>query len=149
MAFQTVAGTTLAVSTAAPSTYDATGYGALSWTSVGEITDIGGDLGRDYQTVEHAPIAQSQIILKKGGYRLGQIDLTMAWDQADAGQDLLRTAGDDNDDILSVRITKQDGGIRYFTAQVLKFVERFGTVNNINVGMCSLLRQRDVVMSPA
>jgi hypothetical protein len=149
MGWQTVAGTTLAVCVAAPATYDAAGYGALAWTAVGEITNIGGDLGKDFQTAEHAPIAQSQILQRKANYRLGQVDLDLAWDQADAGQDILRAAGDDPDDIISVKITKQNGDFRYFTAQVLKFVERFGAGGDVNKGMCSLLRQRDVVMSPA
>lgn len=149
MAFETVAGTVLSVSVGVPATYDSTGYAALSWTAVGEITNIDGELGRQYNVVEHSTIANSQTIQRKGGYKLNSIDLVVAWDQADAGQDLCRTAADDADDILSVRIVKQSGGIRYFTAQVQKFTEKFGTSDTVNQGMVSLLRQRDVVMNPA
>lgn len=149
MAFETLAGTALSVSVGVPATYDAAGYAALSWTAVGEITSIDGGLGRDYNIVEHAPIATSQVVQKKGGYKLGTLDLTVAWDQSDAGQDLMRTAADDGNDILSIRIVKQGGDIRYFTAQVSKFLENFGTVDSVVNGAVSLLRQRDVVMNPA
>jgi len=89
------------------------------------------------------------VIQVKGNYRLGSQDLVLAWDQSDAGQDILRTAADDGNDVISVRITKQDGGLRYFTAQVSKFLENLGTADAVNQGMVTLLRQRDIVMSPA
>lgn len=149
MGFQTVAGSTLACSTSAPATYDAAGYGALSYTTIGEITDLGGNLGREYNIVSHSPVATSQVIEKKASYRLGSQDIVLAWDQSDAGQDLLRAAANDADDVLSFKLTKQNGDIRYFTAQVSKFLENFGGADNVNQGMVTLLRQTDVVMSPA
>jgi hypothetical protein len=116
---------------------------------VGEITDLGSGLGRQYNTVTHSPIATSQVIEKKASYKLGEIDMMCAWDMSDAGQDILRTAADSQTQILSIKITKQGGDIRYFTAQVAKFVENFGTVDNVVQGMFTLLRQRDVVNNPA
>jgi hypothetical protein len=41
----------------------------------------------------------------------------MAWDMNDAGQDLLRAAALD-DSVLSIKIVKQGGDVRYFAAQV-------------------------------
>lgn len=148
LSFETVAGSTLAVSASAPATYDTTGYGALSWTTVGEITDLG-SLGKEFNKVTHSPIATYQVIEKKGSYRLGEIDLMCAWDMNDAGQDILRAANDSVSSVVSVRITKQGGDIRYFTAQVSKFIEQFGTVDSIVQGAVTLLRQRDVVYNPA
>lgn len=148
LSFETVAGSTIAVSISAPATYDAAGYGALSFTSVGEITDLGNGLGRAYNTTTHSPISSRQVIEKKASYRLGTLELMMAWDQSDAGQDLCRTAALD-DSILSIKITKQGGDIRYFTAQVSEFVENFGTVDNVVQGKMTLLRQKDIVYSPA
>lgn len=149
MAWETVAGTVLACSASLPATYDAAGYGALSFTAVGEVTNIDGELGRVYNTVEHAPIASSQRIQRKGTYVVGTSEIRLAWDQSDAGQDLLRTAANDANDIMSFKITKQGGDIRWFTAQVQKFVETFGSGDDVNAGMITLLRQTDVVMSPA
>lgn len=146
--FETVAGSTISVSVAAPATYDIAGYGALTFTEVGEITDLGQGLGRSYNTSSHSPVKTRQVIEKKGSYRLGSVEYMMAWDQADAGQDICRAASLD-DSILSIKITKQGGDVRYFTAQVSEFVENFGTVDNVNQGKMTLLRQKDVVYSPA
>lgn len=150
MSFETVAGSTLACSVAVPATYDEAGYGAssMTYTNIGEITDLGSGYGRTYNTVSHAPIDTAQVTQKKGGYTLAPIDVTVAWDQADAGQDLLRTAANDNS-ILTFKLTKQGGDIRYFTAQVSKFIENYGTVDNVVVGMLTLLRQKNIVMNPA
>ncbi len=38
---QTVAGTTIGISASLPATYDSTGFAALSYTTIGEVTDIG------------------------------------------------------------------------------------------------------------
>lgn len=147
---ETVAGSTLSVSTIAPSTYDAAGYGSslLNWVVVGELTDLGQGFGRAYNLVTHAPIASAQQQQKKGSYTLAAIDMMCGWDQNDSGQDILRTAGDDNS-VISVRVTKQNGHVRYFTAQVSKFVENHGTVDNIVVGSFTLLPQTNFVPYPA
>jgi hypothetical protein len=148
LSFETVAGSTLSVSVTAPATFDVAGYGALGYTLVGEITDLGQGLGRKYNIVEHAPIASRQRIEKKASYSLGSMEYMMAWDMNDAGQDLCRAAALD-DSVLSIKVTKQGGDIRYFTAQVSEFVENFGTVDNVVQGKMTLLRQKDVVYNPA
>lgn len=150
LGFETVAGSTLSCTVTAPVTYDLAGYSDtdIVWTEIGEITDLGQGYGREYNIVSHAPIASSQVVKKKGGYNLPQVELALAWDQSDAGQDLLRTARNDNS-ILTFKLTKQGGDKRYFTAQVSKFVENFGTVDNVVVGMVTLLFQKDIVSDPA
>jgi hypothetical protein len=150
MAFETTAGSVLYVSTGVPATYDAAGYDAssMNYSAVGEITDLGSGYGRQYNNVEHAPIDSAQRTVKKGSYTLPPIDLTMAWDQSDSGQDMLRTAANDNS-ILTFRLVKQNGHKRFFTAQVSKFVENHGTVDNVVQGMVTLLPQRNTVHDPA
>jgi hypothetical protein len=149
LSFETVAGATLAVTAVVPMTYDAAGYGAsgMNYINIGEITDLGSGYGRTYNTVSHAPIASAQVTEKKGGFKLGQVKLMMAWDQNDAGQDLLRISANDNS-ILTFMLTKQSGDKRYFQAQVSQFEENFGTVDNVVVGAVTLLLQRDVVDFP-
>lgn len=150
MSFSTTAGSVLYVSTAAPATYDAAGYDAssMNYSPVGELTDLGSGYGRQYNNVEHAPIDSAQRTVKKGSYTLPPIDLVMAWDQSDSGQDMLRAAALDNS-ILTFMLIKQDGHKRYFTAQVSKFLENHGTVDNVVQGMVTLLPQRNTVNFPA
>ena len=148
-AFETVAGSILAVTTQVPATYDAAGYGAsaMVYTAVGEITDLG-PLSRTYATVSHSPIASRQVTQKKGSFTLDPIDYQMAWDQSDAGQDILRAA-EDTDAILTFELTKQGGDKRYFTAQVSKVSENFGGSDNVNQAMITLLPQKVFVRYPA
>lgn len=148
--FETVAGTTVSVCAAVPATFDQAGYNALAWSVLGEVTDVGNGqgLGRTYNTTTHSPVASRQVIEKKGSYKLGEFGLLTAWDESDAGQDIARAAAF-NDTIISVKITKQGGNVRYFTAQVSEYVENFGKVDDVNVGKITLLRQTDVVYNPA
>lgn len=150
MTFETVAGSTLGCSVAVPSTYDEAGYGASSmvYTNIGEITDLGTGFGRAYNIVSHAPISSAQITEKKGGFKVGTVKMKMAWDQSDAGQDLCRAASVDYS-ILTFKLTKQSGDIRYFTAQVSEFTEDFGTVDKVVEGMLTLLLQKTIVYNPA
>lgn len=148
--FETVAGTTVSVCNAIPATFDAAGYGALAWSLTGEVTDVGNGsgLGRQYNTTTHSPVASRQVIEKKGSFKLGEFGLMLAWDEADAGQDILRSVAF-TDTVISVKITKQGGNARYFTAQVSEFTENFGKVDDVNVGKVVFLRQTDVVYNPA
>jgi hypothetical protein len=150
MSYETVAGSTLACTTSVPATYDAAGYGATSmvYTAIGEITDLPGAAGRKYNTVEHAPVTTRLRQRKKGSYTLEDLVVQMAWDQTDAGQDLCRTASE-NDTVLTFKLTKQSGAVRYFTAQVAEFVEKMGTIDNVVQGQMTLLRQRDTISDPA
>lgn len=144
MPFLTVAGTTLSIAVNPPATHDAAGFAALSWVPVGELTDIPSVIGREYNVVTHSPVSSAQVIEKKGSYKLPQADAVCAWDEDDAGQILIKTASESND-IYSFKMVKQDGAIRYFTAQVSKFVEENGTVDNVVTGSFSLLRQTNTV----
>jgi hypothetical protein len=144
MTFQTVAETTLHVSAAAPATYDAAGFAALTWTAVGELTDIGSVKGRSYNVSTHAPVGSAQQTQKKGSYTLPNADFSCAWDEDDAGQIIIDT-GSKTNDTYSFKLTKQDGSIRYFTAPIMSFVENNGTVDDVVNGAFTLLRQTDSV----
>lgn len=144
MSFQTVAQTAVSISASLPGSQTAGAFAALAWTVIGEITDVGSVVGRAYNTATHAPVASAQQIEKKASYKLETPDFTCAWDETDAGQVMLNTAANSNA-IYSFKMVKQNGEIRYFTAQVAKFVENHGTVDNVVQGMFSLLRQTDTI----
>jgi hypothetical protein len=144
MTTETVATSSLWVSATLPATNDAAGFVALSWTKIGELTDLGSVLGRAYNTSKHAPIDTAQQIEKKASYTLPKADMMVGWDDLDAGQVIINTGANSNS-FYSFKVVKQSGGIRYFTAQVMEFVENFGTVDNIVQGKFSLLRQTDTI----
>ncbi len=147
---ETVAGSTLSCSVTPPSpNTTAAGYStAIVYTLIGEITDLPGAPRREYNESEHAPIASRMRIRKKASYNLANMVIQMGWDQSDAGQDLCRTAADD-DSVLTFKLVKQGGDIRYFTAQVKGLIENMGTIDNIVQGQLTLLPQSNTVSDPA
>ena len=86
----TSAGTTIGIVADAPSTYDPTGFEALTFELIGEVTDLG-EFGREYSLVTHNPLGDRQTVKRKGSYNDGSISMTVARVPSDAGQTLLRT----------------------------------------------------------
>jgi hypothetical protein len=129
MTVRTSAGSTIAISASQPATYDQAGYEALSFTTIGEVTDLG-EFGRDYALVTHNPIATRGTVKRKGSYNPGTMDVKLGLDNDDAGQILAKAASlSDNDH--SIRVTLQDGSDYYFQAQVMSFKPNVGSVDNI------------------
>lgn len=149
MTTETVAGSVLSVSAALPATFDSAGYAALTWVAIGEMTDIGAIKGRMYNTSTHAPIGVPLQISKKASYTLPNGEFTVGWDEADAGQVLIEAAANSANGIYAFKLEKQGGVIRYFTAQVMQFVENLGTVDNVVQGQFTLLRQTDTILHVA
>lgn len=145
MTTETVATAALYVSAALPATNDAAGFAALAWTAIGELTDIGSVKGRSYNTSTHAPISSAQQIEKKASYKLGNADMTVGWDDNDAGQIIIETGANSNTATYAFKLVKQSGDIRYFTAQVMSFIENMGSVDNVVQGQFTLLRQTDTI----
>jgi hypothetical protein len=144
----TVANSSLWVAAASPLTFDAAGFLALTWVKVGEVTDIGTVMGREYNTSSHAPIDTALQVEKKASYKLGNAEFKCGWDESDAGQVIVQAASL-NTTIPSFKVLKSNGAIRYFTAQVSKFIEELGTVDNVVQGSITLLRQTDTVLVAA
>lgn len=136
MTAMTTAGTTIKVTAAAPATFDAAGYAALAYTSIGEVTDLG-DFGREYQLVTHNPIDNRGTVKKKGSFNEGNIPLKVALDNTDAGQALCRTAAL-SDAAYTFLITLQDGKKFYFQASVMSFKVGAGNVNQITSASIAL-----------
>ena len=145
----TTAGTTLEVTATSPATYDLAGFEALNdWVGVGEIVDFG-EFGREYNLVTHNPIGDRRTIKRKGSYNDGSVPLVMARvPGTDAGQDLLRTARDD-DSSYYFKVTYQDGGVMYYSAQVMSYTSNLGSVDNIVQASCNLEIDNDIIEKDA
>lgn len=134
----TSAGSTLAVvaAGAAPATFDASGYAALSWVPIGEIVDMG-ELGREYNLVTHNPVGSRSTQKFKGSFNEGQMNLTLGLQTDDAGQIIVKAAAL-SDLSFSYRMTTQNGDIYYFRAQCLKWKVGVGSVDQITQAMTTL-----------
>ena len=129
MAVQTSAGTTIGISAGLPATDDAAGYGALTFTPIGEVTDLG-EYGKVFNLVTHIPIATRRTEKFKGSFNEGSISMGIGEDTSDAGQILLDTAVE-SDANFSFEITAQDGDIDYFQAKVMSKTVNVGSVDSI------------------
>lgn len=136
-AAQILAAATVAIKAGAPATYDSSGYSTLAiTTALSGVTDIP-EVGRAYNVIPHQPVAQRGTSKFKGGYNDGQISITMARDDDDAGQ-IAALTGLGVDTPVSIKITYADATIDYFTGLVMSF-------NTIGGGQESIV-QRVLVM---
>lgn len=122
----TSSGTTIGIVLTAPSTYDSTGYAALTFVNIGEVTDIP-DFGREFELITHKPISSRGTIKKKGGFNEGSIDLKLGLNTDDAGTILLKAAALSDAD-YSFKVTHPTGDVYYFRALTLSF--KTATGNN-------------------
>ena len=125
----TSAGTTIAIGDAEPATYDKAGFEALSWTVIGEVTDIP-EFGRLYNLVTHNPLAGRQTVKRKGSFNDGSLTIQYAIDETDAGQTAIE-ALIDSDVNQSIRVVLQSTKHIYFVAQIMSNPITIGTVDNI------------------
>ncbi|MEH6436698.1 hypothetical protein [Massilia sp. DD77] len=142
--FDTVAGSQLFVCEDAPSAQTAVAFAELAWVKVGKISNVGGVVGRTYSTSTMSFVDESQEIEKKGTFKLPNAQFECGWVEDDAGQMIIDAASRDHS-IPSFKLVKQNGDIRYFTAQVLEFLENNGTGNDAVKGNFTLLRQTDTI----
>lgn len=136
MSTRTSAGSTLKISAATPATFDAAGYNALTFTSVGEVTNFG-EFGRSYNLVTHNPVGSRGTVKKKGSFNEGSISLQLGLDTDDAGQILLKAASLSDAD-YSFLITTQNGDKYFFQAQALSFKVNVGSVDQITAAAVTL-----------
>lgn len=147
MAINTSAGSKLFVTASAPATYTQAGFTALTFTEVGELTNLG-EFGREYALVTHNPVGDRRTIKRKGSFNEGSISLEMALDNDDAGQTLLKAAAD-SDSSYSFKLQTQNGDIYYFSAQTMSFRVSVGTVDQITSATAMLEIDGDIIEVPA
>ena len=142
----TSAGTTLSISAAAPATYNAVGFAALTWTEIGEVSDLG-EFGRQYNLVTFNTLGNRRTVKRKGSYNDGTIAAQMARAPSDAGKTIL-TAAVDSDASYSIKVVLQDGTIFYTTAQVMSYTTNVGNVDQITSATVNLEIDNDIVEVP-
>lgn len=136
MGVKTSAGTTFKISAGTPATYDGTGYAALTYTTVGEVTDLG-EFGREYALVTHQPVGSRGTQKFKGSFNEGTITLQLGLDTDDAGQVLCKTASMSDAD-YSILVTTQNGDKYYGQAKVMSFKVGVGGVDSITTATVTL-----------
>ena len=140
---QTLVETTISVSATLPATFDDTGYAALTFTAVGQVTDWTPG-GQVYNVVTSNPIAQRSTDKYKGTFNNGADSITVNRDDDDAGQVIIQAALTSDAD-QAFEVTYQDGTIDYFTGKVVSFDTVAGGADSIVQKTISLERTRSTV----
>jgi len=125
----------LSVSAATPATFDAAGYVALTFTEVGEASEIP-EFGAVHEVVRFTPLKTGIVNKFHGGKDFGSITIPMGLDTADAGQIILLAALASKA-AISFRETRSDGSIRYVMGKVFSF-PRGQTVGSVNMANCNI-----------
>lgn len=128
LAFSSI-GSTIAVTATAPATLDAAGFGALTYTSIGEVTEIG-TFGASAAKVTHIPLSTGVTIKRKGAIDAGTIACKMARAPTDAGQAIL-VAAEASNSTYSFCVTLQSGTKLYFLALVMSYQTNVGNAGQI------------------
>jgi len=139
----TSAGTKLYMSASLPATYNQAGFDALTFTEVGEISDLG-EFGRQYNLVTFNPLGDRRTVKRKGSYNDGTIAAQMARVPSDAGQ-IIVTAAVNSDASRSIKIVLQDGTIFYTTVQVMSYTTNVGSVDQITSATVNMEIDNDII----
>lgn len=146
MSSTTAAGTAIGISAAAPATFDATGYAALTFTEIGGVEQIGA-IGATTNKVEFQPLKGPKE-KHKGSTDYGSLQPSMAHDDDDAGQTLLRTAAEpDNNTLYSFQITYPNGKKRWSQGRVFGYPENIGNADSIVMANPTIEFSKKVVKS--
>jgi len=136
----------LSVSAAIPATFGSAGYAALTWTEVGEASEVP-EFGATCSAVTFTPIETGIVNKFHGERNYGSITIPLAYDYADAGQNILRAALASEDEI-SFRESRTDGTVRYIMGKVMSF-PRGQSVGSVNMASCNIeFTRADVEVPP-
>ena len=120
MGSTTATGTAIAISAAVPATQTEAGYTALTFTEIGGVEKLG-PIGANVSKITFQPL-KGALEKHKGPADYGSLSPTMAHDETDAGQVLLRTASEPgNNALYAFKVTYPNGAIRYFQARVFGY----------------------------
>lgn len=140
----TYGGAKFSISAAAPATYNAAGFAALTYTQIGELMSFG-DRGQTFEDVNYNTLGDRATKHLKGTTDQPETEVEMAIDRDDAGQVLFKAAKN-SDDEYSFKVEYSNGEIDYFQALVYSFVTVGGDANTIRTATASLrINYQDVI----
>ncbi|WP_242183194.1 hypothetical protein [Sphingomonas sp. CARO-RG-8B-R24-01] len=122
MAASTAAGSSLAICIGAPATNDAAGFAALTFTEIGGLEKVGA-VGAVFSKIEFQPLFGPKQKYK-GPADYGSLQPSLAHDESDAGQSILRAAADDETNkLFAFALTYSSGAKRFFQGRVFGYPE--------------------------
>ena len=120
------AGTIFKITADVPSTFDTTGYDALSWTTVGEVRDFG-EFGGEWANSNSKPVALRGVQKAKTSRDPGGFNLSIALDTDDAGQIIMKAGRDSATAIYAAQYLEPNGDIYYCQVLINAYKVTFGS----------------------
>jgi hypothetical protein len=117
-------------SASTPATFDAVGYAALSWTEVNHITSIG-ESGPAREVVRLQILKDGRTQKFPGMIDDGSLPVEVAYDSADAGQNMLRANVKSLTNKMSFKTVFPDSSVDYDYGKVFTAPKNPGGANNI------------------
>lgn len=133
----TSAGSAVYISAGVPATLDVAGFAALSYTKIGDITDLGA-VGPAVGNVTHVPVDQAVTFKYKTIVDNGSMALKGARVTTDAGQTILIAAVASYAN-YAFKVVLQNGAIIYFQGLADSYKTNIGTAGVITSFDCNLL----------
>ena len=143
-------GTTLGVVVGEPATYDDTGFEALTFQDVGEISSFP-EMGGEAEVATHTPV-KSGVVAKRAGSRdYGSVVFPMAHVFGEAGQDELQSGFDGTNagKVYSIKVDNPTIGALFFTAVITSFKFTPGDANSIAQASAGLALTNKVIAKAA
>lgn len=103
-----------------PETSDVDGYATETYTTVGEVESLPGEIGATFTLVTFNPLAGTGIQKLKGTPDGGSTEFNVALDPEDTGQDALMTAAASKQKVAFKITLPDDLGIIYVSGLVMK-----------------------------
>lgn len=128
LAFSSV-GSKVSISAGVPATDNVAGFGALSYTEIKELTDIG-MIGPESAVILHNPVRENVTYKLKGSRNNGALDLKGARAPTDPGQALL-IAAENATAPYAMKVELQNGTILYFQVLVMSYKTSIGGQSQI------------------
>jgi hypothetical protein len=121
--------TSISISTTLPATYDSTGFAALTWIPIAEVSNLGA-FGGKTTVIKHIPIDVANVVKRSGSVDYGTISMTLA---KHAGTDYTALQAAFNSRASTAFKVTYPGslGKDYFTAIVTSLQVSVGTADKI------------------
>ncbi len=143
-------GTTLEIVAGAPATYDDTGYAALTYVKVGEVTGIG-TFGGSSTVVTNIPLETGEVDKHIGSTDFGTMTLALAEDTTDAGQEDLQDGytGANRGLEHAIKLTVPTAGgstaVRYTSGKISEYTTSIEGADSIISNSCSIALTKAVI----
>lgn len=151
MAIRPGVGTCLYVTEEEPATYDEEGYSALEYTKVGEVSNPG-SWGGEATIIEFQDVCSGTVKKSKGSVNFGDMELELAIDPDDGGQEILREffLGTHRNDSMAFYVDDPYSTKWYSTGLVSTFEQdASGGPDEIYMGNVTLAVDRQFIQVPA